>query len=290
MLSHLTDNNSVSSVFSINSKDKAIKADLTGDGKEDILYITTNKEKYSLQINTDMDSLYLEPSSKLNTVGNVSSTWPLKVKLFDVSRDKIPEIFVQGSINNTPVQHMFIYSKGKFEDIFCNNTNNILGFLDCTNNKTPKIVSGKLQGANFTFSNYILIQNKLEQYNYEATDTFMGKDTIAYFISVINSLSQENVQLTPEIFDDKIPSSSIGVISSLPYLANNFVLQDAVFNDTRSDKNGNPTHVQWILNFRGNDIKTNELKNFTLKLNLKTFDYSKDKYYYKIFSIALLNK
>lgn len=287
IISHLSTNNSFSTFFSINSNEKPIKADLTGDGEEDFLYITTNKNKYSIQVNTQKESLYLEPNSMLKTFGDYSLSWPIRVKLLDVSRDKIPEIFVQASQNNNPIQHVFIYNNGKFEDILCTN-NNILGFIDCTSNRTPKIISGNLQQNNLTLSNYILVKNQLNKYHYSAPNTFMGKDTIMYFINFITTLSQNYVQPSSEIFDPKI--SSLSLISSLPYLGSNFVFQDAVFADIKSNKNGEPTQIQWILNFRGNDIKTNELKNFTIKLNLKAFDNSKDKYYFKIYSMILEGK
>lgn len=287
IISHLSANNSLSTFFSINSNEKAIKADLTGDGKQDLLYITTNKDKYTLQVNTEKESLYLEPSS--NTLGNYSLNWPMRVKLLDVTRDKIPEIFVQSSQNNNPLQHIFIYNNGKFQDILCT-SNNIFGFIDSTSNKTPKIISGNLHQNIFTFSNYILIQNQLEKYNYNVADNFMGKDTISYFINMITTLSQDYVQPSSEIFDPKISSSSLSVISSLPYLGNNFTFQDALFTDTKSNKDGEPSQIQWILSFRGNAINTNEPKNFTLKLNLKAFDTSKEKYQFKIYSISLEGK
>ncbi len=290
IFSRISDTNYISTMFSLNSNDKAIKADLTGDGKEDLLYITKNKDKYSLQVNTEKESLYLDPHTTLDTLGDYSSSWPMRLKLLDISRDKIPEIFVQSSQNNNPIQHIFLYNKkDKFEDIFCS-SNNIIGFLDCTNNKTPKIVSGTLKQNNFILSNYILIQNKLEKYHYVYSDTFMGKDTILHLINNINNASQNYVQSSAEIFDPVIPSSSLSILSSLPYMGNNFIFQDALFTDIKSNNNGDPTHIQWTLNFRGTSIKSNESKNFTLKVNLRTFDNSKDSFYFKIYSIALENK
>ncbi|MGY0374548.1 FG-GAP repeat domain-containing protein [Clostridium sp. JNZ J1-5] len=288
IISYVSGNNS-SPIFNVNQNERFYKSDLTGDGKEDILYITTNKDRYYLQVNTQKDSLYLEPNNKSSNMGIYSPFWPMRVKLLDISRDSVPEIFTQSSQNNTPIQHIFKYDSidNKFKDVFCS-YNNVLGFIDCTNNQTPKIISGSIYQGNFAFANYILIGNKLERYNRKASDTFMGKDTILYFINLITTLTSEYVQTSENIFDPKINSNSLSVLYNLSNSGKNYIFQDALFMDTKSNKNGEPIQIQWILNFRGNSIKSEgEVKNFTLKVNLKAFDDSKEKYHFKIYSISL---
>lgn len=273
--------------FNVGSIDKTYKADLTGDGKQDVLYITSNKTKYYLQVNTEKDSLYLEPSKNLASVGNYYAHWHMRVNLLDISRDKVPEVFIQSSQSNKPIQHVFLHKNNSFKDIFCS-YNNVMGFIDCTNNRTPKMISGKISKSNFSFSNYILIQDRLEKYNYQAEETFMGKDTILHFISIITTLNPENLQPSEEIFDSKTYGNSLSTIKGLANSGSNFIFQDATFLDTKCDKNGEPIQIEWILNFRANPIKsTSDIKNYTLKLNLNAFKNSKERYYFKISSISI---
>ncbi|MBE6042932.1 MULTISPECIES: FG-GAP repeat domain-containing protein [Clostridium] len=281
----LSDNRTSYTTFSIGSIDKVYKSDLTGDGKQDVLYITLNKDKYCLQVNTEKDSFYLEPSKNLASVGNYCPYWPMRVNILDISRDKIPEIFIQSSKENRPIQHVFLYEKNRFKDIFCS-YNNILGFIDCTNNKTPKMISGNISKNNFSFSNYILLQGKLERYNYRAEETFMGKDTILSFINAITSLNPENIQLPQEIFDPKTYDKALPIIESMANSSSNFIFQDASFIDTKSNKDGDPIQVEWTLNFRANSIKSlKDIRNHTLKLKLNFFKDSKEKYCFKISSL-----
>jgi len=274
-----------SPIFKVSSFNKAIKADLTGDGKGDVLYISTIKDKYLVQVSSQKETFPLEPERKLPTLGTHSDYWPMRIKLYDISRDNFPEIFIQSSENNKPVQHVFIFNSGKFLDIFSSN-NNLLGFLDVTNNKTPKFISGKIGETNFNISNYILIQGKFQKYDYNTTDTFMGKDTIQSFITILTSKDKKNLEISKEILDSKLYSNLNSIINKIMSEDKNFIFQDAIFIDTKSNSNGEPTEVQWTLNFRENLVSNpDEYKNLTIKVTLRIKSTSTEKYQYKICSI-----
>ncbi|KEI14652.1 hypothetical protein Z959_09235 [Clostridium novyi B str. ATCC 27606] len=274
--------------FNTNSNKKFLKSDLTGDGKDDMLYILTTKNKYHLQATTEKRNFNIQPNKSLKTLGSYYPHWPIRIKLLDVSRDKIPEIFVQSSQSNVSIQHIFTYKDNKFKDIFCS-YNNILGFIDNSNNKTPKILSGKLYGGEFNFENYIIIDNKLEKYNGNIKGTFMGKDSISTFINIITSLNGSYIPTKENIFHSNIDNNSLDMLPHLAGYANNYLFQDAMFIDTRCDKSGEPTNVQWTLNFRGTPMDSSgELKNYTLKVNLCRCNNCIDKYYFKILSIKLI--
>lgn len=287
-VSVLSNNRASYTTFKVGPWDKTYKADLNGDGKEDLLYVTLNKSnKYYLQIISDKESQYLEPNKSLPTLGNYCLHWPMRVKLLDISRDKVPEIFLQSSVNNKPIQHIFIHTNNNYTDIF-SSYNNTLGFIDCSNNQSPKIISGNIYQNNFSFANYILLQDKLEKYYYKTEETFMGKDTILNFINLITTLNPENFQPNEDIFDPKYYGNVSSVVKSLASFGSNFIFQDATFIDTKSNKDGKPIQVEWILNFRANSVSSpNELKNYTLKLVLNAFVNSKEKFYYKISFISL---
>ncbi len=274
--------------FSINLNNKAYKADLTGDGKEDMLYITTNNNKYYLQVTTQKDSLFLQPNKNIKTLGSYYPYWTLRVNLLDISRDKTPEIFIQTSEKNKPVQHIFIYNNQKFQNIFSSH-NNVLGFIDCSNNKTPKLISGNISNGNFIFHNYILLQNKLEQFNYISDDTFMGKDTILSFINFVTTITKDSKIPEQQIFSPKINDTSMALVYALINADNTYVFQDAEFMDIKSNKAGEPSQIQWLLNFRGiSNSNRDIIKNYTIKVTLKAFNNSKEIYYFKIDSLNQL--
>lgn len=271
-----------------NSAKKVFKADFTGDGTKDNLYILTNQNKYFLQITTEKNSFNLHPNKNLPTLGINYAHWPMRIKLLDISRNNIPEIFVQSSQSNVSIQHIFAFKDNKFEDMFCS-YNNILGFIDNSNNKTPKILSGKLYDGEFTFENYIFTDNKLKQYSTSFKNTFMGKDTICTFINIITSLSGGYTPTNENIFHNNITSQSMDVIHHLAGYATNYVFQDALFIDTKCDKSGEPSTVQWSLNFRCIPIDpADKTSNYTLKVNLCKCKDCVDKYYFKILSINLV--
>lgn len=275
-----------SPTFSINSDKKTYKADLTGDGNNDILYITTLKDKYYLQVNTDKNSTYIQPNKNINTLGTYTPYWSARVKLLDINRDRIPEIFIQSSEKNKPIQHGFLYNNGKFQTIFSSH-NNILGFIDCSNNKTPKLISGNISKDGFQFYNYILIQNELKKYTYNYEEKFAGKNIILSFINLITSGVNSSSIIDKNIFSNDVDKSSLYTIDALINSDTIYTFQDAQFIDIKSDNNGNPSQIQWILNFRGiSNNNPSSIKNYTFKLLLKSDKSSNDSYYYKIFSIS----
>ncbi|WMJ79471.1 VCBS repeat-containing protein [Clostridium sp. MB40-C1] len=272
--------------FSMNLDKEAYKADLTGDGNNDILYITTLKDKYHLQVNTEKDSIFIQPNKNINTLGTYTPYWSARIKLLDMNRDKIPEIFIQASEKNKPIQHGFLYNNGKFETIFSSH-NNILGFIDFSNNKTPKLISGNISKNGLEFYNYILIQNELKKYTYNYEENFVGKDVILSFINLVTTNTSSSYITDKNLFSNDTDKSSLYVTDALITSDINYTFQDAQFIDIKSDTNGNPSQIQWILNFRGiSKNAPSSVKNYTLKLLLKSDKSSNDSYHYKIFSIS----
>jgi len=117
----------------------------------------------------------------------------------DISRNNVPEIFTQASENNKAVQHAFFWNGEKFDDIFCN-TNNILGFVDSKNNKTPKVLSGNIKDGKLNFVSYILIKNSLQSFDYNYIDNYMGKNTVLGFISLLGDFSTIRIKYIKRTF------------------------------------------------------------------------------------------
>jgi hypothetical protein len=268
---------------------KLIQSDLTGDGKKDILYIKTEKDKYYMEVNTGEKSLLLEADKKLPTVGLYDANNPLKVTLMDITRDKIPEIFVQSSQKETPVQHVFFWNNGNFKDIFCG-SNNMIGFSDCTNNKTPRYMSGKMSATKIELSTFMFMHdnNKLENVAFNYNDNYMGKDSIFSFIKYIEALPGSEANKPVNIFYPGLSGQDISVIGKLSGENNTYTFQNCVFKDTKSDNNGETSNIIWTLNFKAvSNLSKDKIKNYTLNVSLKPNGKAQDKNYFKIYSISL---
>lgn len=277
-----------SQTFSNNTSDlKVIKSDLNGDGDQDNLNVNINNNKYYIEVKTKDKNFALEPNKPVNTFGSFSNTWPMRITLLDVSRDRIPEIFIQSSDKNMALQHVFVWNGEKFENAF-SNSNNIIGFIDHKNSKTPKVVSGRITENNIVFSNYIFLNYKFKNYNYDFENTFMGKDTVLALINYLQSLPGGEAGKPNEIFSKDISSSNFDLITKMSTENNTYTFQDGIFMDTKSNKDGETSELEWTLNFKGVSNTTKDLcKNYTLVLKLKGENDSKNKYYFKITSLTL---
>lgn len=282
---------STSTTFNTITDSKIIKADLTGDGKEDSLFVKREQNTYSIDAKVNEKNYFLAPDKKLNTLGSYYEYWPLKLTLLDISRDKCPEIFTQASDKNVAVQHVFIYDNNNFKDIFCSN-NNILGFIDSHNNKTTKLISGKYDGTKLDITHYVLIKNSLMGYSYtsDIKECYLGKDTIFSFIKYIESLPKGEEIKPDGIF---IPSSTGKDLSSIGKLSgenNTYSFQDATFIDNKWNKDGSISDLKWELNFKGISNQNKEIiKTYKITVDLKYSPEEKDKnkYIYKICSLQI---
>lgn len=279
--------------FNIIDESKMIQADLTGDGTKDILYIKTEKDKYYIQINSGDKSYYLEPSKQINTVGNYCTEWPMRLTLIDVSRNNVPEIFTQASLEDTAssknkaISHVFIWDGGKFDDILCS-TNNILGFIDSKNNKTPKVLSGNIKDGKINLVSYIFIKNSLKSFDYNYVDNYMGKDTILGFVNLMSSFPLAELNISRELFSPNLNGNDISLLNDLSSRKVSLNFQDAVFKDYKWDKGGNASEVLWTLSFKAtntNDLK--EIKNYTIELILKLIPMEDKVSTFKISSINI---
>ena len=274
------------STFSTIGKSKTLKWDVTGDGIKDNININTNKLKYSIDIVSKDKKSELAPDSKLNTFGEYSKEWPLRLTLKDISRDKTPEIITQSSEKNKAIQHIFLNKDGEFKDIF-SNSNNTIGIIDSQNNRTPKVVTAKYSSYGFDFSNYILINDKLEKYTCTIAEDYMGKSTAFKLINYIQALPSGEIYKPKDIFDPSLKGTELATIGKMASENSIYTFQDSFFEDTKYDKNGDALEVSWILNFKGININTNESKNYTLNIFMKKSAINETSYKYQIYYINL---
>lgn len=282
---------STSTTFNTITDSKSINTDLTGDGKEDTLYVKKEGNVYSIDAKINDKTYYVKPADKLKTIGSFYEYWPLKLTLLDISRDKKPEIFTQGCDKNVAIQHVFVYENNSYKDVLCSN-NNILGFIDSHNNKTPKIISGKYDGTKMDLTHYMLIKNSLMSYSYisDIKECYLGKDTIFSFIKYIESLPSGEESKPEGIFDVSSNDKVFSAIGKLSGENNTYLFQDATFMDNKWNKDGSISDMKWELNFKGTSNKNKAIvKNYKVTVNLKYFPNQKDKskYLYKICLVSL---
>ncbi len=282
----LIDHNKTSNTFNTIKDEKSIKADFTGDGEEDTLYINTKEGKYYVEIKTKGNSLFLKPNKKLDTLGTYYEYWPMKINISDITRDKLPEIFIQSSQNNVPVQHVFCWNGIEFKDIFCSN-NNIMGFLDSKNSKTPKFISGNFKNGTIDISYNMLIGNDFKNYSYDSS-SFPGKSSIINFIDYIQSLPQGEAY-KPDVFYDGLTGKDLALIGKMSAENNSYIFQDAFFCDNKYDKNGNLQDIKWTLSFKAiNNSQESKGNYYSINLLLKPCPSSNNEF--KIYSLNLSQK
>jgi hypothetical protein len=210
----------------------------------------------------------------------------MRVKLSDLTRNKIPEILVQASEKDSPIMHVFTYSDGKFNDIF-SSSNDVVGLVDSKNNRTPKLICGNISDSGFKFTSYMMLNNKLESYGYNYNADFMGKNTMLTFIRYIEGLPGNETNKPKDIFSDNMNGVDLSVIGKMAGLNNTYKFQDALFSDTKWDKKGNISEILWTVSFKAlSNIKSGATSNFTLNVGLKPVT-SDNATTYRIFSMEI---
>lgn len=281
LLSFFTKNTSTETMTLI-SDNKIIKEDLNGDGSKDTLYINNKNNKYYMEISTKSQVQHISCNKKLDTLGSLNSYWPMRLEIKDISRNRVPEIFIQSSENSLPIQHVFTYDNNKFNDIFCSN-GNFLGFLDSNNTRTPKFLSGDIKNGNLDIGYYILNNNELQNYSFDKT-IFPGAKSIVDFVSYMESLPYGE-EFKPDVFYDGLSGNALYAIGKISAECLEVTFLDGYFVDTAWDKTGNILDLQCSFNFKGSLKDSTNSTAYSLKVNLKPDPSCNNEF--KIYSISI---
>ncbi|APQ71464.1 hypothetical protein [Clostridium botulinum] len=275
------------SAFNLLNSNKTIRKDLTGDGNEDSVNINSKDNKYSITIKSQNKNYTLKNNENKKFIGDYNNFWPITINFEDISRDKIPEIFIQCSQYEMPVQYIFKWQNNEFKRLYSSN-NNIIGLMDYNNNKTPKIISGNLKNGEIAFDSFMFMEDSLQRFDYNFNENFMGSNTIIEFINYIQSLPISEENRPENILINTIGGKDISVIGNLVKENNIYTFQDANFKDIKNNKDGEISEIKWSLNFKGMSKQDNNLiKNYNIDVLLKLVDNPDDNYKFKIYSIVL---
>lgn len=259
------------------SDNSVINEDLDGNGSKDALYIKTNDVNYLIQVNLNgKSSLSLNPSKELATLGEHKNYWPIRITINDISRNNVKEIFTQASNGESSIQNVFIFKDNSYENVLATK-NNILGIIDNSNNKTPKLISGNFNSGYMDLHSYIIVNNDLKEFPYIYEENYIGDKLICNFINLIQSFPNESLEL-PSYFTDNLNYNSTSQIYTAANNQYSYILQDCFFKDITYDEKGLPKDISWTLNFKGRNINDSKnIKNFTfdviLTRNSNSFDY-----------------
>lgn len=263
-------------------ENKTIKTDLTGDGKDDLLYINNKNGKYYINVSTNEKIIPFEPQKSLNTLGTNYTYWPMRVTLMDITKDKVPEIFIQSSENDKPIQHVFKWNNNKFDDILCSQ-NNLIGFSNYSK-KEPVFISGTYSDNNIKLISYVLINNTMQNFNIDNRSNFMGKNTVTKLLNYIQNYSSTGKNKPSDIFAPNISDTYLKNLDKLTAQNNKCIFEDGRFEDTKCDKNGKISEAIWIINFKSENKSQNKnINGYTLTLFLK--NYKNQNSNFKIYSI-----
>lgn len=219
--------------------------DLTGDGIEDSLKVISEDGNIDIQIISKNRIFNLSKSCSNNILLNDSKSWPAKVYFKKLSRKKVPEIIVQGCKDKSPVQYIFTWINGKFENIF-ESKKNILGILDSNENRTPQIYSLNSSSGNSSLESYMIIKNEL----LDITNDCKTIPDLSNVIALIDIIQKDyEVEDIPDIFKEGIPENELGLLWNLDKEHNTYSFQDAFFYDENVNKENTITTLKWRITF-----------------------------------------
>ena len=254
------------------------KYDLTGDGKEDVIQIINGQNKIDYNIKSYTDDYFLSKKIPDKLLFTNNAHWKPTVYIHDLSRDKIPEIILQGSKNNKSISYLFHWNGEDFS-LVSSTEKNILGILDSKNSKTPELYSiDSKNGISSLESSMIINNDTLNTSKYN--NNVPSLDSVIKFINLIEY--NYVVDELPDIFTNGINSNELSLLWNLDKENYSYAFQNAFFYDYEWNDNGDPTNIKWRLSFEKNALNGSEgnKEEFIIFLDVK-----KDSSLYKITSI-----
>lgn len=263
----ITQNNAIETLTLINQKN-TIEFDFDGDGENDKLEIVKENNNYILKIECKGETYTLTTSENSILLGDSISKWPIKLNFLDISRDNIPEIIIQLSKENHPVNYIFTWDNSKFTNVF-SSTDNIVGVLNSNNNKSPELLSLSSSKGDDSIKSFILSGNTLKDITFSKLKV-PGLSVIQSFIDVIEAPYE--LSELPNIFTPTININDLPILWGLAKDKIRYSFQNGYFTDFKWDSNGNVTGITWSISFEANQNSETSLPAKELLFSLKVED------------------
>ncbi|ASW43773.1 hypothetical protein [Clostridium isatidis] len=256
--------------------------DLTGDGINDEVEITKENNKYLVNIKSNNKEYSLINKEGSRYLGDCVNKWPIKIEVFDLSRDNIPEIIVRTSVDNLPINYIFNWNGETFTNILTTN-DNLVGILDSTNNKSSKFFSLSSKKGDSSSKGFILLDDQLKDISFSNTK-IPALSHIQKFIDIIEA--PYDLLTPPDIFSSDINSSELAILWNLNKDNYRYAFQNGYFMDYEWNKEGEVHSLSWLLSFEEVNHKDDTVipKELLIYLDIKKDQYNN----YKIYSIQKL--
>ncbi|MDS0525042.1 hypothetical protein NNC19_05060 [Clostridium sp. SHJSY1] len=242
----ITNNSSKSiNVFNQLHIDKPNQVDLNGDGKKDSLTVLTKNGTSDIEIVSNTKTFYLSNLCDDNILSSDSSWWPLSIYIGNLSRNTYPQIIVQGTKNNKPINYVFTWKNDSFINILTTDKN-IFGIINSKGTKTPQCYSLNSFNSTSTFSSFMIIDNSLLDTTQD-TKVPPSIDNIQSFIDIIQK--DYEIDTVPNIFKDGMSEKELSLLWNLDKEHNVYSFENGFFFDENIDTEGNITSIKWRLNF-----------------------------------------
>lgn len=221
-----------------------INEDVTGDGKKDLLTITTNKNGKDVKITCENNTFSLASLCHDNYLCDDVKFWPIDIYISNLSRNSTPEIIVRGCKKSKAVTYIFRWFNNKFIKIF-DDEKNLFGILDSNGNCTPQCYSVNSSSVSM-LNSFMIIDNKLLDIS-SSCKTVPDIDKIQKFIDLIEITYE--LDEVPDIFTENINESELALLWNLDKDHNTYSFQNGFFYDENANEKGDITSLKWKLSF-----------------------------------------
>lgn len=240
--------------------------DFDCDGKNDELTIISTNTSYSIKIKNSLGEFLLKSKEYDYSLLDTYPSCDISISYVYLTRNKTPQILINGIKNNKSTFYIFQWINNTFEEVIFSK-DNILGILDYSNSRTPKVLTSNSTKGDGSTKSYIVNSKYVKDISFSNTK-IPDLGNIQKFIDLIQL--QYEIDETPDIFTSSILSEELSLLWSLNKSNYMYSFQKAFFYDISWNEEGKPTSLYWSLSFEKMPYKESNKKPQELILFVKT--------------------
>ncbi|WP_244835277.1 hypothetical protein [Clostridium sp. BJN0001] len=255
--------------------------DLNGDGKKEKLEQINGNNKIDFSLKSIENTLLLSSLTDDKKLFDINQSLKPKVFLYDLSRNGVKDIILQGSKNGNNILYCFNYNmKNKSFNNFYSSSKNIFGILDSNNTKSPTCYSLESKIGNSSIDSFMLVNNKYLDTT-SSNNQVPSLNNILKFIDIIQL--KYDIDTLPDIFSVSIPKKELSMLWNLDKKKYSYYFQNAFFYDYKWDEKSNPISIKCFLSFSKSEHQNSSIsKECIITITLKKSDSD-----FKISSISI---